>query len=767
VQSKLFTADNTTASVFPDNTTVSLDQVSGSGSGAESNTERKDNIKQTLPTITSNTYSKRDIIVHDDEIDEDKFIVNAISDDSENDITSGEEESSSTTNDVANNTSPIIEQINQSLANMNETKETTGDALMEDSAEQDTSGSGSPWDGSSGYGFGSADGDKREAISQTGVSGSNTTSNQTISKITATQNQSSEVVDNGSGSNNDEEGSTSFTKNNKVIQSFQSSIENANEKLNADVDSELKKVTIESESGSGSGRENNADKKVRVAEIMVITHSGSESGSGSGSFTEGENEDKNDIDIEQVTPTAEGDNHKVKKMGSKNTANDDETFGSAENTEGENDHLENNNKYVKNNTTNKINKKEQKFASSETNENTEEEEEEEKVNKEFEEVDMNSNDSEEEGSAVIETNNTNNFKNKTDNLENNTDNKLLKKPFPERSVASNFTIGNNKNTQNLAVSVDKNTPASSSDDTDGGSDEGSADDDSDEKESTTDLSAKRSKIIEEIVTDMAKAAIQSVEVDDANTVVKKSNIDIPEFIDQRSRRSKTKTKQQFESSPKSNEEKDVALKELVHSILKEDPSVRQNIEKLSKKRKEDEEKLSKEIVSFIQDESSISDKQSKSQVKAGIKDFEGYAQALMQADSLTPFKHNLIAKKLEQDLLNRLSIPEQNQKLIAEKEDTLLQDSELEFIKDKIAEAAKSSEEYAVKHHGNIEDVRKHAIASLHPIIDALPLKREDIDGLAKSISKSAWLKTITHTKKDDSTTVKVRRNLDELLNLS
>lgn len=53
----------------------------------------------------------------------------------------------------------------------------------------------------------------------------------------------------------------------------------------------------------------------------------------------------------------------------------------------------------------------------------------------------------------------------------------------------------------------------------------------------------------------------------------------------------------------------------------------------------------------------------------------------MQADSLTPFKHNLIAKKLEQDLLDRLSIPEQNKKLIAEKEDTLLQDSELEFIK--------------------------------------------------------------------------------------
>ena len=46
-----------------------------------------------------------------------------------------------------------------------------------------------------------------------------------------------------------------------------------------------------------------------------------------------------------------------------------------------------------------------------------------------------------------------------------------------------------------------------------------------------------------------------------------------------------------------------------------------------------------------------------------------------------------------------------------------------------------------------MEDIRKFAIAALKPIVESLPLKKEDIEGLAKSISKSAWVNMITHTK--------------------
>ena len=41
---------------------------------------------------------------------------------------------------------------------------------------------------------------------------------------------------------------------------------------------------------------------------------------------------------------------------------------------------------------------------------------------------------------------------------------------------------------------------------------------------------KKSEIIQQIVTDMAKAAVESVEADESDSVVKKSNINIPDDV---------------------------------------------------------------------------------------------------------------------------------------------------------------------------------------------------------------------------------------------
>ena len=86
---------------------------------------------------------------------------------------------------------------------------------------------------------------------------------------------------------------------------------------------------------------------------------------------------------------------------------------------------------------------------------------------------------------------------------------------------------------------------------------------------------------------------------------------------------------------------------------------------------------------------------------------------------------------------------------------------------DKINEARESSEEYALRHVGSLEEIRKHAVSSLKPIIESLPLEKEDIEGLVKSITKSAWIKMITHTKQKPNISDKLRRSLEELFNLS
>ena len=89
------------------------------------------------------------------------------------------------------------------------------------------------------------------------------------------------------------------------------------------------------------------------------------------------------------------------------------------------------------------------------------------------------------------------------------------------------------------------------------------------------------------------------------------------------------------------------------------------------------------------------------------------------------------------------------------------------FYLDKISEAQESSETYALKHAGSLEEIRKHAVNSLKPIIEALPLEREDIESLVKSITKSAWIKMVTYTKNKPHLSVKLRRSLEELFNLS
>lgn len=57
--------------------------------------------------------------------------------------------------------------------------------------------------------------------------------------------------------------------------------------------------------------------------------------------------------------------------------------------------------------------------------------------------------------------------------------------------------------------------------------------------------------------------------------------------------------------------------------------------------------------------------------------------ALSQEPSLDPWKHDVIVRKLEKDLLNHLRIPESDEELFIKQEDELMQISEMEYIKGK------------------------------------------------------------------------------------
>ena len=64
-----------------------------------------------------------------------------------------------------------------------------------------------------------------------------------------------------------------------------------------------------------------------------------------------------------------------------------------------------------------------------------------------------------------------------------------------------------------------------------------------------------------------------------------------------------------------------------------------------------------------------------------MKDFEGFVEALSQTENLTPSKHDAVAKKLERDLLEHLSVQEKDDSLLRQQEDKLLRDAELAFVR--------------------------------------------------------------------------------------
>ena len=60
---------------------------------------------------------------------------------------------------------------------------------------------------------------------------------------------------------------------------------------------------------------------------------------------------------------------------------------------------------------------------------------------------------------------------------------------------------------------------------------------------------------------------------------------------------------------------------------------------------------------------------------------EGLGEELSQADFLTPYKHDVIASKLEGDLLKNLKLDKEDSAIIYKEEDDLLKATEMEFIK--------------------------------------------------------------------------------------
>lgn len=280
------------------------------------------------------------------------------------------------------------------------------------------------------------------------------------------------------------------------------------------------------------------------------------------------------------------------------------------------------------------------------------------------------------------------------------------------------------------------------------------------RNNTTIKNKDNKELLMSVVTDMAKAADESIQVDDSDSVVKKSKIHFPEGKN-------LIVKNKIDKDKKESLPVDLVLKNLVLNILKEDPSLKSSLSELVQKRKVEERKLQDQILSLVSHEhlNKQNDEEMEEKVTSEIKDFEGLVETLSQTESLTPIQHEMISRKLEKDLLNHLSIPENPELLQQESE--LLKSSEMEFVKDKIEEARENTIEYATKHSGNMEDIRKFATTALKPIVESLPLKKEDIEGLAKSISKSAWVKMITHMKLNPEIKSKVKRSLFKLLNLS
>jgi len=192
-----------------------------------------------------------------------------------------------------------------------------------------------------------------------------------------------------------------------------------------------------------------------------------------------------------------------------------------------------------------------------------------------------------------------------------------------------------------------------------------------------------------------------------------------------------------------------ALKMLVSSLITKGPGTPglPNEHLLRVKRMESEEKLEKDLIArtTIPRNATLrgNTRSAKDRIVQGVRDLEGLGEELSQSDFLTPYKHDIIASKLEGDLLKNLKLDKEDSAIIYKEEDDLLKATEMEFIKDKIDREFGS----------NIGASREEKIDAIKRTIKSLPLSKEDSEDLTKTIKAANWLGV-------DSSSTKKKSNL-------
>jgi len=174
-----------------------------------------------------------------------------------------------------------------------------------------------------------------------------------------------------------------------------------------------------------------------------------------------------------------------------------------------------------------------------------------------------------------------------------------------------------------------------------------------------------------------------------------------------------------------------ALKMLVSNLISKGPGNGiPNEHLLRVKRMESEEKLEKDLIARSTLPRNSTLRSTKDRIVKGVRDLEGLGEELSQSDFLTPYKHDIIASKLEGDLLKNLKLDKEDSAIIYKEEDDLLKATEMEFIKDKIDREFSS----------NVGASREDKINAIKRTIKSLPLSKEDSDDLTKTIKAANWL---------------------------
>eukprot|EP00111_Clytia_hemisphaerica_P008646 TCONS_00025276-protein len=206
-----------------------------------------------------------------------------------------------------------------------------------------------------------------------------------------------------------------------------------------------------------------------------------------------------------------------------------------------------------------------------------------------------------------------------------------------------------------------------------------------------------------------------------------------------------------------------ALYLLVRSILDQDNAVRSNIDNLSSKRFEEEEKLERDLIDLVsKDESNNNNDETKEEIITDVKDYEGFVRAL-SLKRLPSWKHDVIVKKLENDLLHHLGVSEADAQRALKQTDELTGFTEAETLKGRLERLERDASSFATKHSDNLDMIRNYVTTSLNDIIYALPLKKSIRKELRDSITKSAWMKMLTSAKQNRIILRHLKRTLRDL----